>query len=77
MAMVSLTLPEEELSVFENYAKFNNQTLNEAIRCVMLDKIENFEDKRDLKIIEEYEKEKKDGTLETYSHEDIWGELLS
>lgn len=28
-----------------------------------------------IKVIEEYEKEKKAGTLKTYSHEELWSEF--
>lgn len=28
-----------------------------------------------IKVIEEYEKEKKSGTLKTYSHEKLWSEF--
>lgn len=37
--------------------------------------IEKIEDEYDLKVIEEYEKEKKAGTLKTYPIEKLWSEF--
>lgn len=72
MATISLRIPDEDLQVLKAYAKFHNKTLSEIIRNTMIEKIE---DEYDLKVIEEYEKEKKAGTLKTYSHEELWSEF--
>lgn len=72
MTTISLRIPDEDLQVLKAYAKFHNKTLSEIIRSTMIEKIE---DEYDLKVIEEYEKEKKTGTLKTYSHEELWSEF--
>lgn len=72
MTTISLRIPDEDLQVLKAYAKFHNKTLSEIIRSTMIEKIE---DEYDLKVIEEYEKEKKAGTLKTYSHEELWSEF--
>ncbi len=72
MAIVSLRVPERELDIFKAYAKHNNMTLSEAIRNMMIERIE---DEYDLKVFEEYEKERKEGTLETRPIDELWEEL--
>lgn len=72
MATISLRIPDEDLQVLKAYAKFHNKTSSEIIRSTMIEKIE---DEYDLKVIEEYEKEKKAGTLKTYPIEKLWSEF--
>lgn len=72
MATISLRIPDEDLQVLKAYAKSHNKTLSEIIISTMIEKIE---DEYDLKVIEEYEKEKEAGTLKTYSHEELWSEF--
>ena len=72
MATISLRIPDEDLQVLKAYAKFHNKTLSEIIRSTMIEKIE---DEYDLKVIEEYEKEKKAGALKTYPIEKLWSEF--
>ena len=62
MPIISLRVPERELNIFKSYAKLNNSSLSEIIRTTLLEKIEN---EYDLKVFEEYEMEKTNGTLKT------------
>lgn len=72
MSTISLRVSEKELNIFKSYAKLNNCTLSEIIRTTMLDQIE---DEYDLKAFDEYEADKKAGTLETRPITDLWKEL--
>jgi toxin-antitoxin system protein len=72
MSVISLRVPENELNVFKSYAKHNNKSLSEIIRIAMLERIE---DEYDLKVFEEYEAEKKLGTLKTRPISELWKEL--
>ena len=72
MSVISLRVPENELNVFKSYAKHNNKYLSEIIRIAMLERIE---DEYDLKVFEEYEAEKKSGTLKTRPISELWKEL--
>lgn len=72
MSTISLRVPEEELKIFKSYAQFNNWSLSEAIRETMFEKIE---DEFDLKVFEEYENEKANGTLITRPIDELWKNL--
>ena len=72
MSVIGLRVPENELNVFKSYAKHNNKSLSEIIRIAMLERIE---DEYDLKVFEEYEAEKKLGTLKTRPISELWKEL--
>ncbi len=72
MSTISLRVPEQELSLFKNYARIHNKSLSEVIRNTMLERIE---DEYDLKVFAEYEKEKAAGEVKTYTHEEVWREL--
>jgi toxin-antitoxin system protein len=72
MSVISLRVPENELNIFKSYAKHNNKSLSEIIRIAMLERIE---DEYDLKAFEEYEAEKKSGTLKTRPISELWKEL--
>lgn len=72
MQTVNLEIPENELRIFLDYAKTKGRLLSEVIIETMMEKIE---DEDDLKIFEEYEKEKAMGTLVTMPIEELWKEL--
>lgn len=72
MSVISLRVPENELNIFKSYAKHNNKSLSEVIRIAMLERIE---DEYDLKVFEEYETEKKSGTLKTRPISELWKDL--
>jgi toxin-antitoxin system, antitoxin component, ribbon-helix-helix fold len=72
MPIISLRVPERELNIFKSYAKLNNSSLSEIIRTTLLEKIEN---EYDLKVFEEYEMEKTNGTLKIRTINELWKEL--
>lgn len=72
MSVISLRVPENELNILKSYAKHNNKSLSEIIRIAMLERIE---DEYDLKVFEEYEAEKKSGTLKTRPISELWKDL--
>ncbi|MBQ9179863.1 MAG: antitoxin [Firmicutes bacterium] len=72
MSTISLRVPDQELSLFKNYARIHNKSLSEVIRNTMLERIE---DEYDLTVFAEYEKEKAAGKVKTYTHEEVWREL--
>lgn len=72
MSIISLRVPEDELNIFKAYAKFNNKSLSETIRSIVLERIE---DEYDMQVFKEYEKEKDNGTLKTRPINELWKEL--
>ena len=56
MSMITLRVSEEEKKVLQKYADFTGVSLSEFIKSRVL---ESIEDEYDLKMIEEYEKNKK------------------
>lgn len=69
MSTISLRVPDDELRILKNYARLHNWSLSDAIRKTMIEKIE---DEYDLKVFEEYEREKANGTLVTRPIEELW-----
>ena len=72
MAHVSLRVSEQEKSWMEGYAKMQGVNLSEAIKKAFFEKLE---DEYDLRIIEQYEQEKKLGTVKYYSLAEVQQEL--
>ena len=72
MPHVSLRVTEQEKNWMESYAKVQGVKLSDAIKDAFFEKLE---DEYDLKIINEYEKEKAKGNMKFYSHEEIKREL--
>ena len=68
MAVISVRVSEEEKQTMLDFAKFNGQTVSKLLRDTFFEKIE---DEYDMKVIEEYEREKANGSLKLYSLEDI------
>lgn len=69
MSTISVRVPDDELAVFKSYAQLHNTSLSSIIRNIVM---EHIEDEFDLAVFAEYEKEKENGTLKTYSHEEVW-----
>ena len=65
MSMITLRVSEEEKEVLQRYADFTGVSLSEFIKTRV---IESIEDEYDLKMIEEYEKNRK---KEYYSLDDV------
>ena len=72
MAHVSLRVSESEKEWMENYAKSQGTSISDAIKNAFFEKLE---DEYDLKIVEEFEKEKKSGQVKYYSVSDVKKEL--
>ena len=69
---ISLRVNEEEKGVLENAAKLYGCGLSSIIKKLVFEKLE---DDHDWKIVEEHEKEKANGTLETRPIEELWKEI--
>jgi len=65
MSMITLRVSEEEKEVLQRYANFTGVSLSEFIKTRV---IESIEDEYDLKMIEEYEKNRK---KEFYSLDEV------
>ena len=65
MSMITLRVSEEEKEVLQRYADFTGVSLSEFIKTRV---IESIEDEYDLKMIEEYEKNRK---KELYSLDEV------
>lgn len=72
MPTINLKVSENELELFEAYAKHTNNSLSEIIRHAMLDRIE---EEYDTAVFNDYETEKKNGTLKTRPIHELWKEL--
>jgi len=68
MSMITLRVSEEEKEVLQRYADFTGVSLSEFIKTRV---IESIEDEYDLKMIEEYEKNKKNNKTEVYSLDEV------
>ena len=66
---ISLRMPEEDAALIKSYVALHGTTISEFARKSMLEAIE---DEHDRKAIEEYEQQIREGTLKTYSHEEVW-----
>ncbi len=73
MAHVSIRMPDSEKLELERYARFCGESVSTLIRKLLREKME---DEEDMKAIKKYEKSKKDGTLKTYTHKEVWSEIL-
>lgn len=69
---VSLRLAPEEAVMFRDYAKLQGKSLSEVFRMALRDKIE---EEFELAAVREYEREKKDGTLELLDSKVVWDAL--
>lgn len=72
MAHVSLRVSEDEKKWMESYANFHGISLSEALKNIFFERLE---DEYDLKMIEEYEKDKANGNNQIYSLDEVKKEL--
>lgn len=68
MSMITLRVSEEEKEVLQKYADFTGVSLSEFIKSRVL---ESIEDEYDLKMVEDYEKNKKNHNTEFYSLDEV------
>jgi uncharacterized protein (DUF1778 family) len=66
--MITLRVSEEEKELLQKYADFTGVSMSEFIKSRV---IESIEDEYDLKMIEEYEKNKKNNKTEFYSLDEV------
>ena len=71
--MLSVRLTNEDEKLIKRYAEFNGMTVSEFVRKATIERIE---DEYDLEILKEYEERRANGTLKTYSHEEVLHELF-
>lgn len=64
MAYISIRIPDEEKTEFEQYAKFYGKSISNIMREMIIEKLE---DEEDIQAVMEYEKEKANGDLKTYT----------
>ena len=70
--IVSISLSKEEEQLFKNYAELSGVDLSTLFKRALLERIEL---EHELKTIDEYEKEKANGTLKLYDVEEVMAEL--
>ena len=68
MSMITLRVSEEEKELLQRYADFTGVSLSEFIKSRVL---ESIEDEYDLKMIEEYDKNKKNYDTEFYTLDEV------
>lgn len=68
MSTITIRLNEEEQKVFNEYAKLYDLPLSTLFKKILEEKIE---DDIDMKIIAEYEKRVKNGSVETYTFAEV------
>lgn len=68
----SIRMTTEERAMAESFAKLHNESLAEAFKNALFEKIEN---EYDMKVFDDYEKAKAKGNIKTYSHDEVWKEF--
>lgn len=71
MGIISLRLNDEEKEILERASKVYGIGVSSMIKKLVF---EALEDEYDLKVIADYEKQKKDGTLKVRPIEELWKE---
>ncbi len=72
MNVISVRVTDEEKEILEQAKDIYNCGVSTLLKKIVFEKLE---DDFDLKVIEKYEKSKKDNTLELMDIEDVWKEL--
>ena len=72
MSMISIRATKEEKELIKIYADFYGVSVSDFVKTSV---IERLEDMFDLRSIEEYEENRKDGSVETYSINDVKNQL--
>jgi len=68
MGTITVRLNKKEEKTFNEYAKLLGVPLSTLLKQTLEEKIE---DEIDMKVIEEYEKDIKNGKTEVYSHDEV------
>jgi predicted DNA-binding protein len=72
MSIVTVRLNKKEEKAFNEYAKLHKIPLSTLFKQALEEKIE---DEIDMKVIEEYEGKIKNGSVKTYSYDEVEKEL--
>lgn len=73
MSTITIRLNADDERLFKNYAEFANVNLSTLFKDTLREYIE---EQYDAELIADYEQSKKDGTLETVSHDEFWEGLV-
>ena len=65
---MNIRISEEEYDLIKKFADFNGKTISALILDSINEQIEHWEDSKD---IEDYERDKENGTLVTYSMQEV------
>ena len=68
MSTITIRLNDEEQKAFNEYAKLYDIPLSTLFKQTLEERIE---DEIDMKVIQEYEEKVKNGSLETYGHNEV------
>jgi len=69
---MNIRIAENEYEAIKQFAEFNGKSISALMLDAIWEQIEYWED---MKAIAEYEREKDNGTLITYSHKEVMDEL--
>ncbi len=72
MSVVSIRVNDDEKKMLDNASKLYGCNISSMIKRIVFEKLE---DDYDLKIVKEYQNEKKKNTLKTRPIEELWKEL--
>ena len=72
MSLISIRTIEEEKELIKTYADFYGVSVSDFIKSSVIERIEDI---FDLRAVEEYEKKRESGTLETLSLDDVKKQL--
>ena len=70
--VISVRVSKEEEKILKNAAQFYDCAISSLLKRFTFEKLE---DEYDMRVIEEYEKEKLNGTLKTRPIDELWSEL--
>ena len=71
-SVISVRVSDDEMKVLESASKAYGCKVSSMMKKIVFERLE---DEYDLKVFEEYEKEKASGNLKTYTHEEVWEKL--
>lgn len=72
MSIISIRATEEEKELIKTYADFYGVSVSDFVKTSVIERIE---DMFDLRLIEEYEKNRENGSIETYSIDEVKKQL--
>ena len=72
MSVISIRTTEEEKELIKSYADFYGVSVSDFVKTSVIERIE---DMFDLRSIEEYEQNRRDGSTETYSINEVKKQL--